>query len=157
MIQLAQISEIDSLIKLSQKSFGIGFHSINYFKNIISSNINKCYIYRENKSIIGFCTAIQEQDGVVRLDSICVDEGSREKGIATMLIEELLFDFPSKEIITYVWNESANKGMPDLCTRLGFIKTETILNYWLNDSLERGYSCIVCGNPCKCSVDVYKK
>lgn len=157
MIRSATLNDIHTLVYLSESNFGKGFHNKNYFQDIISSEDNSCTVLEIDSIVRGYCTAIKESDDTIRLDAIIVSENYRGKGYATQMIEELLIEFSNCHFVSYVWNQSPENKLPELYKRMGFEKVDSIQDYWYQDSLKKGYSCLVCGNPCRCSADVYKK
>jgi ribosomal protein S18 acetylase RimI-like enzyme len=154
MIRLATEKDSEHLLMLSANSFGNGFHQENYFTNII--NHHRCYVYEENKVLVGFCTIIHLQ-GNVQIDSIVVEQQQQGKGIASRLVQEVLLDYPNDKIISYAWKQGDEANLHEIYIRLGFIKVKELPNYWHQQSLEQGYTCIVCGNPCHCTAVFYEK
>jgi hypothetical protein len=47
--------------------------------------------------------------------------------------------------------------MKFLLVNNGFKNIKMLPNYWLNDSIEKGYCCKICGTPpCHCSAEVFE-
>lgn len=154
MIRLATLQDRDVLLQLSANTFGNGFHQEAYFTNIINNNC--CYVYEENKVLVAFCTIIHLQ-GNVQIDSIVVEQQQQGKGIASRLVQEVLLDYPNDKIISYTWKQGDEANLHEIYIRFGFRKVKELPNYWHQQSLEQGFTCIVCGNPCYCTAVLYEK
>lgn len=154
MIRLASTKDIDVLLQLSTNVFGNGFHQEAYFTNII--NHHRCYVYEENKVLVAFCTIIQNEFNI-QLDSIMVEFQHQEKGIASRLVQEVLIDYPNEKIISFAWKQGDEANLHEIYIRFGFRKVKELHNYWHQQSLQQGYTCIVCGNPCVCTAVLYEK
>lgn len=93
--------------------------------------------------------------GIIR--SVAVLPLFRSQGVATELTEraiQWLKEAGATQIIALAWiEEKCNAG--GLLEFFGFHATGVIENYWHQDSINKGYSCPRCGNPCCCSAAVY--
>ncbi|MFP5471068.1 MAG: N-acetyltransferase family protein [Bacteroidia bacterium] len=156
MIRFATELDIDALLVISEQSFGKDFHTKSYFLNAINGKDNKCYVYQEEQDIYGFATVFILEDGY-KIDAIAVEKNHREKGIASQLFEEILFDFGDNNIQVLVWRESPEGNLETICERFGFVKKQVFDNYWYRDSVEKAYSCLRCGSPCYCTAILYQK
>jgi ribosomal protein S18 acetylase RimI-like enzyme len=154
MIRLATEKDSEHLLILSANSFGNGFHQESYFTNII--NHHHCYVYDENQTIKGFCTVLIHPDSL-QIDSVVVDANFQNQGIATRMLQEVLFDYPNHKMFSYAWKQGDEANLHAIYQRLGFNKSKELPNYWLESSIKEGFSCIVCGNPCYCTAVLYEK
>ena len=107
--------------------------------------------------IVAYCI-IQKDAKSVKIDSITVDENERGKGIASILIEDVILNYGHLRIYTYAWKmRNGEVNLKIVLERLGFEVLEEIDNMWYEDSLKSGFICPSCGNPCTCSAIVYEK
>lgn len=76
-----------------------------------------------------------------------------------MLVKDSIDEFKRREIKTVcsiAWKSKYRTNIGGILKRLGFEQILEIQNYWKEDSIEKGYSCPVCGGPpCKCSAVIY--
>lgn len=156
MIRLAELSDIPSLVSLSEQAFGKSFHNDSYFNSAISSSKNRCYINLYNDVLVAFLTILNTENGL-RIDSVVVDETHRGKGMASQLFEEVLTDYNSERLQVFVWKESPDGNLEAICQRFGFNKVDEISNYWYEQSLNNEFICKRCGNPCYCTAILYEK
>jgi ribosomal protein S18 acetylase RimI-like enzyme len=154
MIRLATEKDSEYLLILSANSFGNGFHQEKYFTNIIANY--HCYVYEEAQVLKGFCAILIHQDSL-QIDSVAVDANFQNQGIATRMLQEVLFDYPNHKMFSYAWKLTNEANLHAIYQRLGFNKSKEFPNYWLESSIKEGFSCIVCGNPCYCLAVLYER
>ena len=53
------------------------------------------------------------------------------------------------------WKYDGNLGLTHWIEKNGGVVVEIVENYWLKDSVERNYSCSLCGHPCTCTMTLY--
>ena len=58
--------------------------------------------------------------------------------------------------VSIIWNYEGNKIIP-LFEKTGYKKIANFPEFWKNDSLEKKYSCNICGLPCKCEALIMVK
>jgi hypothetical protein len=58
--------------------------------------------------------------------------------------------------VSIVWKYKGNK-MLELLKEIGYLETGIIPNYWHQDSIEKKYSCSICGSPCNCNALILVK
>ena len=155
MIRLANNKDLEGILELSSSAFGEHFHSKSYFEQTETSETT-IYVNEEMK-IVAYCI-IQKDVKAVKIDSITVDENERGKGIASMLIEDVILNYGHLRIYTYAWKmRNGEVNLKIVLERLGFRFIEEIANMWYDDSKNTGFICPSCGNPCTCSAIVYEK
>ena len=154
MIRLATEKDIEEILTLSSKAFGKHFHSKEHFEQTLT---NETSIFVNDKGKISAYCIILKEDNQVRIDSITVDENERGKGIASMLIEDVILNYGHLRIYTYAWKmKNGEVNLKVILERLGFKFVEEIKNMWYEDSKKTGFICPSCGNPCICSALVYE-
>lgn len=155
MIRLATEKDIQDILTLSNKAFGKHFHSEDKF---INTETSETTVFITDKGILSaYCVLIKENKQV-RVDSITVDENERGKGIASMLIEDVILNYGHLRIYSYAWKmKNGEVNLKVVLDRLGFRFVEEIENMWYDESIKTGFNCPSCGNPCTCSALVYEK
>lgn len=154
MIRLVTKNDIEAVLALSSRAFGENFHSSNYFEK---SDLSETSIFVDEKGVVaGYCI-IQKEEDAIKVDSITIDETYRGRGIATMLIEDVILNYGHMRIYSHAWKmKNGEVNIKVVLERLGFQFKEEIKNMWYDDSLESGFVCPSCGNPCTCSALVYE-
>ena len=98
-------------------------------------------------------------DTSATLETICVDPEYENKGIGYQLGITFLNALEKLNIGTVIspaWKDKQVIPADPLLRKLGFFPQKTIKNYWYEDSKQRGYQCLSCGNPCFCSAVIYE-
>lgn len=94
------------------------------------------------------------------LQSVAVCAPQQGKGIGTSLIEKSLEWFRDNGatcILCIAWTDVAGCHIEGPVRRHGFTTCGDIAEFWKEDSIEKGYACPSCGNPCSCSARVMFK
>jgi ribosomal protein S18 acetylase RimI-like enzyme len=102
----------------------------------------------------GFTSA--EPVGCVQ--TLVVDPRYRRSGGGSVLAGRLLALLRADGYATnllFAWASGSGSTADGIAKRLGFECLGTLEEYWREDSVERGYNCPVCGNPCLCDVNVW--
>lgn len=100
-----------------------------------------------------------ESGEIVLLDTNCVRESYMGNGVGTALTEERLSRFSSRgfdRFTAFSWIRTG--GVPDssgVLESCGFEAVEEFEEYWYEDSVEEGFECPDCGNPCRCMARLY--
>lgn len=92
------------------------------------------------------------------IKSVAVEEKFRRQGIGTNLTLETIDRFKLKKcdaLFAVSWVSNRPDSSQKMFESLGFQNVLRIPNYWTKDSIEDGYMCPVCGNPCKCVAIFY--
>lgn len=90
--------------------------------------------------------------------TVAVDENYSGRGIGSALISYRMEAMRKKtnHLLVISWVRKQQSIIGHLFEKKGFTLRKQIDNYWKNDSIEKGYNCIVCGEPpCRCSAKVY--
>jgi ribosomal protein S18 acetylase RimI-like enzyme len=94
------------------------------------------------------------------LKTIAVDIKYSTLGIGTALTEHRikLLKEKSNLILAFSWEQKQNDTNTKILEKFGLTLKRTIPNYWMEDSLQKGYNCKICGAPpCKCNALIYIK
>ena len=60
-------------------------------------------------------------------------------------------------IISTAWKRAGKINIGNILLRSGYNVMTEIPDYWYKDSVEKGYLCPQCGNPCHCSCVIFEK
>jgi len=100
----------------------------------------------------------EARDDVGCLQTFVVDDDYRRRGGGTALAQQLLEDLRTrghKQVLMFTWISGRDDTADGIAEGLGFTHLGMLPEYWHEDSLEAGYECPICGNPCRCSVNVW--
>jgi GNAT superfamily N-acetyltransferase len=94
------------------------------------------------------------------LRTIAVRSDSRRQGIGGHLLASVEQSWRSEGVISMLalgWKRSDTNEIPvaGLLEAHGLWRATEIVNYWLDDSVKRGYSCPADGSPCHCTAVVF--
>jgi ribosomal protein S18 acetylase RimI-like enzyme len=92
------------------------------------------------------------------LKTIAVSEKYKGIGIGGNLIKDCTNYFKSKDlcaICSIGWKSKNGTNVERILLRAGFEKLIEIPEFWNIESIEKKYSCPVCGNPCNCSAVIF--
>lgn len=119
------------------------------------------YIKDYNDELEKFDTSLQLQPystGIIK--SLAVKPEYRHEGIGTKLTVESmkrLQEMSCSLLFAPAWDSGKPDSSPKMFDKLGFNNVLEIPNYWTKDSIEKGYQCPNCGNPCHCKAIYYYK
>ncbi len=114
----------------------------------------QCLVAHEDGRVSGF-VVIEPHAEFMSLKTIVVDPAIRRRGIGSALARAALLRHPEARWISPAWIDGDRIPADRLLRSLGFLPRERIPDYWLEDSLKRGYACPTCGNPCHCAAMIY--
>lgn len=101
---------------------------------------------------------ISFHNGIGLIKSLAVYENFRGRGVASALVKaavEWLASQEATKIITVAWVSNGTCNAQGVLESCGFYKISEIPQFWHSDSLEKGYLCPDCGNPCRCSAAIF--
>lgn len=108
---------------------------------------------------VGFCLSYIGQNGDAYVRTVAVSNDYSGQGIGTALIAksvEYLKSIGAKKIMSPLWKHDGIVNSDVVFRRNGFLPVREIPDYWYADSLEKGYSCPVCGKGCRCTCVMYE-
>lgn len=121
--------DIDNLVELENNTFGHHGYPRYFFMQAVEIFKDSFLIARDAKNnIVGYLIASVGDDAWVL--SICVDQKSQRKGVASELIEKFLMSLKnSKTRIIYAASDPANTPLINLYKKFGFSIDKLKENY----------------------------
>lgn len=122
----------------------------------------KVFVAEEDElgKIVGFCIApAGAKDGKSYVRTVAVAQEFSGRGIGTALVAKAVDYLESlgvKSIFSPLWKHDGVVNSDVIFRRNGFRPVREIPDYWLKDSIEKGYSCPVCGKECHCVCVMYE-
>lgn len=170
-------SDIAQIVALSDKEFGTGYLTLEHLKSFLGSDTRFCFVVDLDSVIIGFslfevCDTDQihenniiippeyvTEDGLYGLvKTIAVETEYRFQGIGTTLVRVSLNQLKelTRIFVSVVWDKANNQKFTRIFDEIEMSFTQQIKNYWIQDSMLKGYNCVYCGlPPCKCNARIY--
>jgi len=100
-----------------------------------------------------------EKAGAIKAGS--VKKKYQHRGVGTELNRKVLDKLEKEKInlaYTLGWIKEGEAAISGIMEKFGFEKIKELEEYWKEDSLDKGYSCSLCGEPpCTCSADIFVK
>lgn len=172
---------LKDILKLSDEALGENYLSENEFYQIGKSPDYYCFVGLYDKIFAGFSffQLVKPENLVQIFDEhivklvlqncqnnkpvgyrkhTAVRPEFRNLGIGTLLVKssnEMLKSLAGC-IITTVW-ENKKDFMLKILIKEGFKRLLSIPDFWYKSSLEMGYECPLCGNPCHCEASLLIK
>ncbi|MBO7652751.1 MAG: GNAT family N-acetyltransferase [Bacteroidales bacterium] len=110
--------------------------------------------------IVGFCIAlVATKDGKSYVRTVAVAQEFSGQGIGTALVAkavDYMEGLGAKSILSPLWKHDGVVNSDVIFRRNGFVPVREIPDYWLKDSIEKGYLCPVCGKECHCTCVMYE-
>lgn len=148
-------SDINEILAISDAQLGENYITIDDltgYHTIVAEDDEQC-------SCVGFCLSYVSQDGTAYVRTVAVSPDYMGRGIGTALVAksvEYLKDNDAKTILSPLWKHEGGVNSDVIFRRNGFVPKQEIPDYWYADSLEKGYTCPVCGKGCHCSCVMYE-
>ena len=179
MILPIQEAHVNSVHQLCNTVFSVDFISLNYLKEYINSPHKKGLVLLEDNIVIGFISihflspenlgnsVLKEEKWFVNETSDAVDIGFirqvlihpeyQKRGFALKLMNHVtdLFNKDVDLFLCVAWVMDGFTPLKKTLINSHFELRKCIKDYWHEDSLVKKYICPVCGNPCKCTAEVY--
>ncbi len=92
------------------------------------------------------------------LKTIAVSSAYTNLGIGSKLVEFCIKKMTQEHvdvILSTAWKHAGVINIGGVLEKAGFIKKMEIADYWLESSIQDGYQCPQCGNPCRCACVIY--
>lgn len=173
------LSDIQAVLDLLNRNLGVGFYTVpDLEKAIFENNIYSMYVSFDGDILEGFAigyittnehiikqlsnysisySLLSHQIGVVK--TIVVEQQYRNRGIGHKLCDSLIKSLTLKGAQTFIslaWKQGDEINAHFMLQRNGFNQHAELKEYWKTDSLEKQYSCVMCGKPpCLCSAFLY--
>lgn len=97
---------------------------------------------------------------LLEVKTIAVHAAHQGKGIGSIIFNEvtnIAKEFGAECCYCVAWKRNGNVAMHNIHINAGFKVLREIEHFWQADSIEKGYDCPECGNPCNCSAVIYSK
>ena len=136
---------------LYNKQEFVGFIFIKKFNN---SNIHNYFLIEKK----WFKDYFKSLNNIAVITQIALIKKHRQEGLSSILFSSSINYFKNTcdSIISICWVKDMVNPMKFLLQNNQFINLKTLNQYWLNDSIEKGYQCEICGTPCKCKAEVFE-
>ena len=171
-----------AVCSLADQQLGAGYVSIETLRRIHDSeSADHCLVARHaaTGAVIAFCIykviTPEKAEELCRgkkttfsafgnkigyLATIAVSEKYRGNGIASRLIGEVHERFAHENInyiISTAWKHAGKINIGNVLERSGYHFVLEVPDYWYEDSVQKGFSCPQCGNPCHCACVIFEK
>ena len=149
-------ADIDAVLAIADSQLGE--------KYITETDLSegKVFVAEEDEldKIVGFSIAlVGAKDGKSYVRTVAVAQEFSGQGIGTALVAkavDYLKGLGAKQIFSPLWKHDGVVNSDVIFRRNGFVPKHEIPDYWLNDSIDKGYSCPVCGSVCHCTCVMYE-
>jgi len=180
-IRNAEIEDLNGILAIADAEFGKHYFDEISLKEQICSPSSVFRVAENVKNeIVGFSYAylttaeeIKEKIGIASLPpeieksskialrkSMAVKSSYQRKGIGAVLLNDALMLFKKQQmeaVLSITWKSKKGINIAGLMQFYAFKQYKEIPNFWTADSIQKGYLCPECGNPCKCSAVIYTK
>ncbi len=149
------VADTECVVAIADKQLGEGYITADDFvgKKVIVAE------EADENNVVGFCIAyIDSEDGKAYVRTVAVAQEYSGLGIGTALVAkavDYLKGLGAEQIFSPLWKHDGVVDSDVVFRRNGFVPEREIPDYWLNDSIEKGYSCPVCGKVCHCVCVMY--
>jgi hypothetical protein len=176
-----QNNEVSLIKKLADESFGKDYITTNDILSYLNSTHKFAFCLFDNQEFIGFLFLKTYSNDTIQnyfltqkewftnyfkstkviavVTQIALTKEYRLQGLSQLLFNSSI-DFIKPKcntIISICWVKDETNNMKFLLQNHGFKNIKTLPNYWLQDSIEKGYQCEICGiPPCKCNAEVFE-
>jgi GNAT superfamily N-acetyltransferase len=149
-------------------------------ERFISDDNRACFVAEEDERLVGAATAViltanealprahtslvaqlQLASSLAILNDNVVVPTARRHGIGSRLVSVRL-DWARAQNIDDVICEAwvypdGSTPAASLLRRNGFALVAEVADYWKLESVEQGYSCAICGTPCRCACALFRR
>ncbi len=91
------------------------------------------------------------------IQTIAVKEGFQRLGIGLMLAEAMICSFGEPPVIlSPAWRQPCGAvNASRILLKVGMKELACYPKFWTEESMQLGYSCSICGNPCQCEMVLF--
>ncbi len=161
---------LDALLFISNNLFGEDYYTPEDFRKLNKESILR--VATLNGEVVGyFVFKILKENTVGYLDvqstskflevkTIAVHPAHQGKGLGTFIFNNttnIAKEFNVENCYCVAWQRNGKVAMHNIHINAGFQVVKNISNYWRLDSIQKGYDCPECGNPCVCNAVIYHK
>ena len=180
-IRYAREQDISDIIKISNRELGENYFSEVTEKLTGTTEILLRIAATERDQVVAFCysrfmklpalkkelnlkkipVSLPPKHPVGLMKTIAVQNEYKNMGIGTRLITDTINIMQEQKITSFfllAWKSRKSINVLGIMKYFRFSIILTIPGYWYNESLEKGYSCPVCGSPpCCCEAALFYK
>ena len=180
-IKPIKLTDVDFIKKLADESFGASYITTDHILSHLDSTDKFAFCLFDKQELIGFLFLKTYSNDTIQnyfltqqewftnyfkstkviavVTQIALTKEHRLLGLSKLLFNSSI-DFIKPKcntIISICWVKDETNNMKFLLLNNGFTNIKTLSNYWLQDSIEKGYQCEICGTPpCKCGAEVFE-
>lgn len=180
-IRPIKLTDIDFIKKLADESFGVNYMTTNDILSHLNSTNKFAFCLVNKQEFIGFLFLKTYTNDTIQnyfltqkewftnyfkstkviavVTQIALTTAYRKQGLSKLLFHSSI-DFIKPKcntIISICWVKEETNNMKFLLQNHGFESIKTLSNYWLNDSIKKGYYCEICGTPpCQCNAEIFE-
>lgn len=180
-IKPIKLTDVDFIKKLADESFGASYITTDHILSHLDSTDKFAFCLFDKQELIGFLFLKTYTNDTIQnyfltqkewftnyfkstkviavVTQIALTKEYRLLGLSKLLFNSSI-DFIKPKcntIISICWVKDEMNNMKFLLLNNGFKSIKTLSNYWLQDSIEKGYQCKICGSPpCQCSAEVFE-
>ncbi|MCI8612161.1 MAG: TIR domain-containing protein [Clostridia bacterium] len=181
-VRYAKVSDFPSITRIADSRLGKNYITEEFLREILNEDDSTfCLVAynSENSKIAGFCISKQvsyaelkkiaygkdinelkfeKNIGIIK--TVAVDERTKNLGLGSMLLGESLNTMAKQGVTSFAspaWKHAGVVNIASILEKCGFERAIEIPNYWYESSIEEGFNCPHCGNPCHCSCVIYIK
>lgn len=91
------------------------------------------------------------------IDVVAVHPKFQNKGIGKKLFHQIFNPKNIPHILCFAWDYNGEIHLEKLLLKNNFKSIISFNNYYLKESLFKGFSCSACGFPCTCGIKIFRK
>lgn len=156
--------------RLINKNLGEGYINIEELRRLLKRRFFLVLI-QTNRRVIGLALvkeissteffiktrgAYKVSHPVFILDIMAVDPKFQKRGLGKNLMDEVNVLLKPENWYCFAWKSKDGVHMKRLLKSTGAKLIWKKKGYYYLDSLKKRYTCPVCGNPCKCAVELFR-
>ncbi|MDA8092831.1 MAG: GNAT family N-acetyltransferase [Betaproteobacteria bacterium] len=135
---------------MADNALGVGFFEV------LQLTARSGLVAKAGPKAVGFLVIEPAGEGM-SLPVVVVDAAYRRQGVGLLLGRAALARHPDKAWLSVAWISGSEIPADRLLRRIGFAPSCRVREYWLEDSLKRGFTCPICGHPCRCDAMLYRR
>ncbi len=141
------------MISLINTHFGEGYANA-YFSD---GELKKGYQYLSSNHALIIFSFPDNDPKTIKLNVVVVEKHQQNKGEGSKLLNEFYEKYAVQfDILIPLWNYKGSESLRFWIEKKGGELLQSFNEYWRDESLEKGYVCVVCGAPpCSCRMDLY--
>lgn len=177
-----KVEDFGQVIKIADSQLGKDYVTPEMLNNMLGNDSSmKCHVVVDNKKnkVIGFYIYdVIDYDHVLEitkgapirelmyttrigyLKTIAIDKTYAGYGIASSVVKYCIETENKRGINAFIspaWKHGGKINIENVLIQNGFVRNKEIANYWYDASVEEGFMCPQCGNPCHCSCVIFIK